>query len=561
MTGLIGGTVDDAGLRAMASSLYQEDWYEFERTGESGRYVGVVEHGDRDADANAVWRGDGAVGAVYGVVSNRDRLGLSWDELFRGVLDPSRELLARLEGPFALVVADTRSGTVHVATDKAGSRPVYYASHRGLRVASEVSPLLASVSDPALDERAVSDLLLTGAVVGERTLVEGVAALPPATRLVYDGAVSTERYWSPEPAGIAPEGYPRLWLDAYRTAVGDLAATAGKLSLWLSDGAADRVAAGVLAERDYSFEALTDDAAGGAAARLAASLDAPARHLPRERDRDPVDAVERAVETTDGMVAWSGIDGLPPVTGELHRSADVVLSAGRYLGNHAWAGGLDADDSPVGALYEHQRMTAAGRVRALLAADTDPMASLRAVVDASVSGPAERTAVDAAHRLDAHSRHRARAVRRSQVGTRTVTHGPVVDAAVGMPTRYRVGTLRLSASLPTGPAPIRRAVVERLGDGPNGPSGRPVRGANRGGHGDYARRYAVDGRLQSFVDDRLEAAQDRELFDGDAVADLHAALVEGDTSVFPAVAAITGVEQWAQRHLESPRRTASLGGR
>jgi len=566
----------------MAAAMVTEDWYELERASEGTAAVGVLEHGTRDPDANVVWRGEGLLGVVYGVVSNRDRLALSWGDLFRGVADESRDTLARLDGPFALACVDTRAGAVHLATDKAGSRPLYYVAGGdgaadGVAFSSELGPLVAERAAPTLDARAVGALLLFGGVLGERTLVEGIASLPPATRVTVDDEVSVERYWEPTAAGLAPSSYPDRWLADYRRALADVATTAGDRSLWFPGDADSRIAATVLADRSLPVRTLT---AGGrpdgdreAAAQTAARLGVPNEQVHDDPDHHLVDAVADAVAATDGMVAWSTVEAIEYATGRLHDDADVLVHGDAALGAATWTGAVGAGDSVASALYENERVLPAGTVRDLLAADVDPLDSVASLVAASVDGPAERTAVDAAGRVRAATELRSRAVQRRQVGTRTVASGALIDTAARMPPAYRVGTRPISAPVGSGTPPIRRAVRERLDPAlariPAGPpSGESTGTAAPGGGsagwspaaeiGDpYVRRYAADGRFRRFVDDLLDGAGDRAPLDEDAVAALRDRLAADDLSTFAPVAALTGLELWARRHLDDD--TAARG--
>lgn len=574
MTGLIGTTAGDGRLDALAEASHREDWYELDRVADGEAALGVLEHGSRDPDANVVWRGDGLIGVVYGVVANRDRLSLSWGELFRGVADDSRETLARLDGPFALACVDTRAGEVHLATDAAGSRPIYYAAGDWIEFASELSPLLSAVDDPSLDPAAVGDLLLAGGVLGERTLVDGVASLPPATHLVFDGEVSTRRYWAPDSAGLAPSGYPDRWLGAYRQALGDVAATTGDPSLWFTGDSESRIAAAVLAERGCPVETLTCGGPDGAdresAAQASAYLGLPNRQVHEDPHRHLVDAVDDAVAATDAMVNWAAVDGLPYVTDRLHGDAEALVFGRSQSGPFPWIGTVGADDSPVAALAENECALAPAAVRELLSADRDPVDSLIEEVSASVDGPAERTAADAAMRLRAATELRGRAVQRSRVGTRTVASATLLDVAARMPTCYRLETRQLSDPVRAGDPPIDRAVVCRLDPNlsqiPDGSDGR-VRSRSTGSRADadrsgaravigdaYVRRYASDDRFRRFVDDLLERVRERDPLDGDAVAALHGRLAAGDLSSFTPVAALTGLELWAGRHLDGRRR-------
>ncbi|WP_459191999.1 hypothetical protein [Halosimplex sp. J119] len=571
MTGLIGTTAGDRRLDAVAEACHREDWYELDRVADAEAALGVVEHGSRDPDANVVWRGDGLIGAVYGVVANRDRLSLSWGELFRGVVDDSCETLARLDGPFALACVDTRAGEVHLATDAAGSRPIYYAADDEIDFASEVGPLLSAVDDPSLDAAAVGDLLLAGGVLGERTLVEGVSSLPPATHLVFDGSVSTHRYWAPESPGLAPSGYPDRWLGAYRQALGDLASTTADPSLWFPGDAESRIAAAVLAERSCQVETLTCGGPDGAdresAAQASAYLGLANRQAHDDPDRHLVDAVDDAVSATDAMVNWAAVEGLPYVTDRLHGDADALVFGRSHPGPIPWVGTVGTDDSPVAALAENECALPPAAVRELLSTDRDPAASLRELVSASVDGPPERTAVDAVMQIRAATDLRARAVQRSRVGTRTVASGALLDTAARMPACYRLETRRLADATLAGDPPIQDEVVCRLDPNlaqiPDGSSARNRSGPDRSrpdGTGEavartpdgdpYVRRYASDDRFRRFVDDLMERVRDRDPLDGDAVAALHDRLAAGELTSFTPIAALTGLELWAGRHLD-----------
>ncbi|QPV63603.1 hypothetical protein I7X12_02925 [Halosimplex litoreum] len=586
MTGLIGRSPGDTELDEMAEAMVREDWYELETASEGAAAVGVLEHGTRDPDANVVWRGDGLLGVVYGVVSNRDRLALSWGDLFRGVADDSRDTLARLDGPFALACVDTRASVVHLATDKAGSRPLYYApagdpdgagdrfEGDGIAFASELGPLAAERADPTLDPRAVGDLLLFGGVVGERTLLTEVGSLPPATRLTVDDGVSTERYWEPAPEGLAPSGYPDRWLADYRRALADVATTARDRTLWFPGDADSRIAAAVLADQSPPIRTLACAGPTGGdretGASVATRLGTPNAGDHGEPDHHLVDAVADAVAATDAMVAWSTVDALAYVTDGLHDDADVLVHGDAALDAATWAGAIAADDSAASALSEHESVIPAETVRDLLAVDADQLDSVDAVVANCVDGPAERTAVDAATQVRAATELRSRAVQRRQVGTRTLASGSLLDTAARMPTAYRLGTLPISAPVGAGTPPIRRAVAERLGSDlaviPTGPGGADSAAPRDDAASDergvpagdgYARRYATDDRFRRFVDDLLDGVAERAPLDAAAVSALHDRLAARDLSTFAPVAALTGLELWARRHLDDD--TAARG--
>ena len=111
------------------------------------------------------------------------------------------EFVVRLRGMFAIAIYDGRRKRLFLARDRAGEKPLYYATHETtLRFASELKGLLA---DPALprivDQRSFHQYLEQGFVAGDRSILHGVRKLPPAHALSFDvksGAVSVWRYWN-----------------------------------------------------------------------------------------------------------------------------------------------------------------------------------------------------------------------------------------------------------------------------------------------------------------------------------------------------------------------------
>jgi asparagine synthase (glutamine-hydrolysing) len=94
----------------------------------------------------------------------------------------------RLEGEFCLALVDPIRERLLVATDAVGNYPVYWrADADGLIFSSDLSALLRATPAAArLDLRAVADYLTIGAVLGNKTLAEGVRELDPGTVLTYD---------------------------------------------------------------------------------------------------------------------------------------------------------------------------------------------------------------------------------------------------------------------------------------------------------------------------------------------------------------------------------------
>jgi asparagine synthase (glutamine-hydrolysing) len=134
--------------------------------------------------------------------------------LVHGYEEWGEAMVERLNGMFAFAVLDRRRGSVLLARDRMGIKPLHYAiDGRRLVFASELKALLR---DPALrrevDPVALEQYLAYEFVPSPRSIVRGIAKLEPAHTLVWsvaDAAHRLRRYWSPE---LRP-GDDRLNLD------------------------------------------------------------------------------------------------------------------------------------------------------------------------------------------------------------------------------------------------------------------------------------------------------------------------------------------------------------
>lgn len=113
--------------------------------------------------------------------------------------------LPRLVGMFAFALLDTQAGTVTLARDPFGIKPLSYAPLKGgLAFASELTQLLTqSGVSRTVDAGALYDYLRFGFTDrGARTLFQGIRHLPPAHYAVVDvqepDRVEPQRYWRAE---------------------------------------------------------------------------------------------------------------------------------------------------------------------------------------------------------------------------------------------------------------------------------------------------------------------------------------------------------------------------
>ncbi len=124
--------------------------------------------------------------------------------LVHGYEEWGEEMVERLNGMFAFAVFDRRRGSVLLARDRMGIKPLHYAvDGKRLVFASELKALLR---DPALrkggiDPAALDEYLAYEFVPSPRSIVRGISKLQPAHTLTWSVAAGTlrlRRYWSPE---------------------------------------------------------------------------------------------------------------------------------------------------------------------------------------------------------------------------------------------------------------------------------------------------------------------------------------------------------------------------
>lgn len=189
------------------------------RIGLGHRRLSII---DLEGGHQPLWSTDRTVGIVFnGEIYNYaalraelTRLGRPFathsdtEVIVQGWMTWGAGVLARLEGMFAFAIWDTRDGTLFLARDRLGIKPLYYCrpAAGGIAFASEIKPLLPFVGGSQAHPEALVDYLLHGWTAGEETIFRGIFQLPPAHTLHLrsgDAASRPTRYWalSPRVAG------------------------------------------------------------------------------------------------------------------------------------------------------------------------------------------------------------------------------------------------------------------------------------------------------------------------------------------------------------------------
>jgi len=152
---------------------------------------------DTPAQSEQPWSHAGRYELVYnGEAYNHLALRVGLDHLFRtktdtetlavGLDQQGLDFLRKVDGMFALAWYDREEGTVTLARDSNGARPLYYAFKNGrLAFSSEVRSLLALGLDRVVCREAFKHFYNAGLVAGPLTMFEGIYKLVPGEVVTY----------------------------------------------------------------------------------------------------------------------------------------------------------------------------------------------------------------------------------------------------------------------------------------------------------------------------------------------------------------------------------------
>jgi asparagine synthase (glutamine-hydrolysing) len=282
----------------------------------------------------------------------------------------------RLRGMFAFCIFDRVARAAFVARDPLGIKPIYcwHGPDGAFAFASEVRTLLAAgLPRPKLDPAGLAHYLAFGTLPSDRTLVAGIAPLPPGHVGLWQGGRWTEeRFWRPDfTARIADaEEARQIARQALETSVAAHLVSDAPLGLFLSGGIDS---ATILALAGGGVPALTigfDDAAldeSAVAARVA-------RHFGAEH---------HTVEVTPGLAgAWlpEFVAGMDQPTVDGFNTYCAARAAGERGfkamlagagGDELFAGYPSFADIPALLATRRRLQPAAGRFGDALAARAD----------------------------------------------------------------------------------------------------------------------------------------------------------------------------------------------
>jgi asparagine synthetase B (glutamine-hydrolysing) len=266
-----------------------------------------------------------------------------------------RDFAARMNGSFVAIVRDAAADRVLIATDRTGSRPLFYRqSGPVLYVAPELKALLVVPGlDSRLDWRAVAGFLGSGFWPNGYTPIDGVRRLDHATTLtVGGGTLQPHRYWDYRFAPDAPDRGERHYRGALaelvRVAVRRQVRSPHRYGVLLSGGYDSRGLLGCyLAERpgttpitiSWGVDEHTPGSDCWVARRLASRLGTKHRFFPL-RAEALADHLDDTVYLGDGLTAAcgnypEGLDIFAAIREEL--GVQVLLRGDECFGWHAGA--------------------------------------------------------------------------------------------------------------------------------------------------------------------------------------------------------------------------------
>jgi asparagine synthase (glutamine-hydrolysing) len=332
----------------------------------------------------------------------------------------------RFFGMFAFAVAERDTGTVVLARDRLGIKPLYLSETPGrLRFASTLPALLAAGEvDTSIDPVALHHYLSFHSVVpAPRTILAGVRKLPPATVRVIkaDGTGTEHRYWAPSherragDADMTAQDWSDEVLSTLRRAVRRRMVADVPVGVLLSGGIDSSVIVALLAEsgqhglRTFS---VGFEATGGESGDEFQYSDIVAEHFDTDHQKIMVPSekllpgVDRAIAAMSEPMVSHDCVAFYLLSGEVSKSVTVVQSgqgADEVFAGYDWYPPLaevprdQAVDAYTRVFVDRPHVDLAAIVEPdrLLARD----ASRQYVAD-HFAAPGATRALDAALRLD-----------------------------------------------------------------------------------------------------------------------------------------------------------------
>ncbi|GAB2618957.1 asparagine synthetase B [Paractinoplanes abujensis] len=326
-------------------------------------------------------------------------------------------------GMFAFAIVEHGTGTVMLARDRLGIKPLYLAETPGrLRFASTLPALLAAGDvDKSIDRVALQHYMTFHSVVpAPRTIVSGVRKLPPATvRIIRTDGTSTEHvYWEASHTrrpDIADAEWPELIHEKLKLAVERRMVADVPVGVLLSGGIDSSYIVALLAEqgqRGLTTFSIGFESGGGEQGDefaysdiVAKQFDTTHHQIRIGKDRF-LPAVDRTVAAMSEPMVSHDCIAFNLLSEDVSKAVKVVQSgqgADEILAGYSWYPPLanvpyaEAVDAYAKEFFDRPHSRLAQQLNPEWLVETDVS---REFVAASFGRPGAETAVDAALRLD-----------------------------------------------------------------------------------------------------------------------------------------------------------------
>lgn len=582
MPGLFGGGEAAPRPEKLMEATYRRPFHG-EETLCTDPTLGIIHHGDRDPGGYDVVDGDGFVGVLYGALFGTSEEFTT--RLIERILDNPGQALPTLDGSFALACLDRDAGRFVLATDRLGTRSVYYTPNEPFVFGSELSSVLTAIEDPTVDEQSVADLLTMIHIWGDRTLVQEVKSLRPASYvLMEDGEPRVSRYWSFS-FGSRPEaGYVEETADAYADSVAaSLETVSGTPGVWLSGGLDSRMLVAAMERgsadyRTYTYDRAMDpkfdpflsdiDIASSVADALDVNHDIVGFSPETLSERLP-----ELIDITDGQLGWNTLIHLSHVF-EIDASNPTVLYEGPPLitGEKVGTNHLGRSDHPADVLSELHTRVGAKLVKATLSGDVEPKDTFideTRAVDYTNGDDQIRAATHLVYNSRKHFSGTNK-IARARAGTRVpISSAHLLDLIGVFPPSLRRGSIPFTRGrIPHVPSRMKLGLMRELdgelNDIPYGGTQLPpsyphaahgvgfvvknaVQRAFSGSTiGDW---YRENDSLRDHIDDLLYGASNRDLFNSKPILETRKEHLNGEADHMIYLSAVTTVELFHRRIL------------
>lgn len=545
--------------------------------------LGIVHHGERDPGGYEVVDGGDVVGVLYGALFGTPESFTS--NLIERILDDPKRTVPTLDGSFALACLDRDANRFVLATDKLGTRSVYYTPNGPFVFGSELSSVLTAIEDPTVDEQSASDLLTMIHIWGDRTLLEEVKSLRPATYVLAEaGERSIHRYWSFSFGSRSENGFVEETADAYADTVdASLGTVSGTPGVWLSGGLDSRILVAALERagteyRTYTYDRAMDpkfdpfhgdiDLARSVADTLGVENDVIGFSPETLAERLP-----ELIDITDGQLGWNTLIHLSHVF-EIDATNPMVLYEGPPLvtGEKVGTNHLDRADHPANVLSELHTRVDPKLVKETLSGDVEPKDTFIDEIRAVDQTGGDEQIREATHLVYNSRKHfsGSNKVARARVGTRVpISSKDLLDLVGVFPLSLRRGSIPLTGGrIPHVPSRMKLELMRELDGALNeisyGATQLPPSYPHAAHGAGFVFKNAVqrllsgstvgewyreNDRFQECLDDLLYGAAKRDLFNADPIFEARRAHLDGDGDHIVYLSAVTTVELFYRRIL------------